>query len=196
MGRRVIRGRAVVVVLAALAMVTAQFTVPPLAPPAAAATPGGITLRVNSARSVNSGPGFVHQGDPITTYKWLINKDDVGDPGTALNQGTENCLPASAGAGSSSDPNFADTCQWPSIRNTSGQAPIIAQGDQTTLGSAIPLAGLPPGKYLISVTADGFKIDGQHFTVVDGQNAFLPDGTTPEPGGQGERADEPRRPCR
>ena len=185
MGRRVIRGRAVVVVLAALAMVTAQFTVPPLAPPAAAATPGGITLRVNSARSLNpSAPpaaGFAPAGTAIPTYKWLINKDDVGDPGTALNQGTENCLPASAGAGSSSDPNFADTCQWPSIRNTSGQAPIIAQGNQTELGAAKALGNLPPGKYLISVIADGFKIDGQHFTVTDGQQPFLADGTTPNP---------------
>ena len=182
MGRRVNRGRAVLVLLAALAIVAAQLTVPRLAPRAAAATPGSITLQVKSARSVNSGPGFVHQGDPITAYKWLINLDDVGDPGTALNQGTQDCLPASAGVGvGSTDPNFADTCQWPSIRNTSGKAPIIAQGAQGDLGSAIALQGLAPGKYLISVTADGFKIDGQHFTVVDGQNAFLPDGTTPNP---------------
>jgi len=127
-------------------------------------------LQVGSARSVNTGPGFVHQGDAIGTYKWLINRDDVGDPGTALDQGTQACLPATAGAGvGSSDPNFADTCQWPSIRNTSGQAPIIAQGNQAKLSSTIPLTGLAPGKYLISVLADGFKIDGQHFTVAAGQ---------------------------
>ncbi|HEY8652834.1 MAG TPA: hypothetical protein VIL87_07025, partial [Dermatophilaceae bacterium] len=98
MERRVTRGRAVVVLLATLAVVIAQLMVPSLAPPAAAATaPGSITLTVNSARSVNSGPGFVHQGDPITAYKWLINLDDVGDPGTAANQGTTACLPATAG---------------------------------------------------------------------------------------------------
>jgi hypothetical protein len=110
-------------------MIAAQFTVPPWAPRAAAAdtTPGSITLQVNSARSVNSGPGFVHKGDAITAYKWLINLDDVDDPGTAANPGTQACLPATAGVGmGSTDPNFADTCQWPSIRNTSGQAPIIA----------------------------------------------------------------------
>jgi hypothetical protein len=179
MARRVNHGRAVLVLLAALAMVAVQLTVPPWAPRAAAAdtTPGSITLQVNSARSVNSGPGFVHQGDPITTYRWLINLDDVGDPGTAANQGTQACLPASATLPGTSDPNFmgstnanfADTCQWPSIRNTSGKAPIIAQGTQSDLGTTTPLAGLPPGKYLISVTADGFKIDGQHFTVAPGQ---------------------------
>ena len=171
MARQVTRVRAVVVLLAALAMVSVQLTVPPWAPRAAAAdtTPGSITMVVKSARSVNSGPGFVHQGDPISTYKWLVNKDDTGDPGTALNQGTQACLPSTAVPGGGTDPNFADTCQWPSIRNTSGQAPIIAQGDQSTLSSTVPLPGLAPGKYLISVIADGFKIDGQHFTVAPGQ---------------------------
>ena len=173
MERRVTRGRAVVVVLATLAVVIAQLMVPKLAPPAAAAPtdPGSITLHVKSARSVNTGPGFVHKGDPITDYKWLINLDDVGDPGTALNQGTDKCLPASAGAVGSTDPHFADTCQWPSIRNTAGQAPIIAQGNQDDLSSTTALENLPVGKYLISVMADGFKIDGQHFTVADGQTA-------------------------
>ena len=173
MARRVIRGRALVVLLGALAVVAAQFTVPRLASQAAAAippAPGSITLQVKSARSVNAGPGFVHKGDVVVAYKWLINRDDTGDPGTALNQGTQACLPATA-VGGSSNPDYADTCPWPSVRKTSGVAPIIAQGDQSDLGAAKALDGLPPGKYLISVTSDGFKIDGQHFTVVDGQVA-------------------------
>jgi hypothetical protein len=137
------------------------------APPPA---PGGITLSVESARSVADGPGFVHEGDAVTAYKWMINVDDTGDPGTAANSGTQNCLPPGA-TGGSSDPDFAETCPWPSIRNTSGWTEIVAQGDQGDLDSATALDGLPGGKYLISVTADGFKIDGAHFTV-DG-------GTTP-----------------
>ena len=194
MARLVTRGRAVLVVLAALAMVAAQFTVPPWAPRAAAAVPavpGGITLQVMSARSVNTNTAttvgrFVQQGDAILKYKWLINLDDVGNPGTALNQGTQACLPASATDGvgvsiGSADPAFADTCQWPSVRNTSGQAPIIAQGNETDLSSTKALANLPAGKYLISVLSDGFKIDGQHFTVADGQSPFLADGTTANP---------------
>ena len=75
--------------------------------------------------------GLVHKGDAVTSYKWIINQDDTGDPGTAAHPGTDKCLPASAGAGSSSNPDFADTCPWPSIRKTSGLAPIVAQGDQT-----------------------------------------------------------------
>ena len=181
MERRVNRRRTVVVVLATMAVVITQLTVPRLAPPAVAAPgdPGSITLQVMSARSVNTNTTaavgrFVQKGDPITAYKWLINKDDTGDPGTALNQGTDKCLPASAVGATgvsigSTVPNYADTCQWPSVRKTSGQAPIVAQGDQSELGVAQALGGLLPGKYLISVTADGYKIDGQHFTVADGQ---------------------------
>ena len=137
-------------------------------PAALPAAPGAITLHVQSDRSVNTGPGFVHKGDAIANYKWLINADDTGDPGTLTNQGTEKCLPSTAGAGSSTDPNFADTCPWPSIRNTSGYAPILAQGDQSDLNDSKALDSLPAGKYLISVTADGFKIGGTHFTVNGG----------------------------
>ena len=120
MERRVTRGRAVVVVLATLAVVTAQLIVPKLAPRAAAAdppTPGSITLQVKSARSLNptapAAANFAPAGTAITTYKWLINLDDVGDPGTALNQVTEACLPSTAVPGGGTNPDFADTRQWP-----------------------------------------------------------------------------------
>ncbi len=140
-----------------------------------AGTPGAITLNVQSARSVNPKNLAIkpNKGDPITAYKWLINQDNTGNPGTLANQGIDKCLPATA-QGGSTDPNYADTCQWPSTRNTStsatgpttmGMDPIVAQGDQNDLNGTKSLDNLPAGKYLISVTADGFKIDGQHFTV-------------------------------
>ncbi len=148
---------------------------------AATADPGGITLHVQSARTVNDKPNFVHQGDVIPAYKWLINADDTGNPGTAAAQGTENCLPATA-QGGSSNPDYADTCQWPSVRNTSGSAPIIAQGDESTLNDGTALTNLPAGRYLISVTADGFKIDGKHFTVAgDTQKVTVAMNPTPLP---------------
>ncbi|SDP46706.1 IPT/TIG domain-containing protein [Nakamurella panacisegetis] len=140
---------------------------PGVVPAAAADAAGAITLKVRSANSVNSGPGFVHKGDPVTDYKWLINRDDTGDPGTAADPGLSRCLPSTA-PGGSSDPQYADTCQWPSTRVTSGMAPIVAQGNQSDLNAGKALNDLPPGKYLISVTADGFKIDGKHFTVSAG----------------------------
>jgi SdrD B-like domain len=130
-------------------------------PAAAAATPGEITLRVRSARTVGPAPE-IQQGDPVTAYHWLVTADDVGDPHDAL----ANCLPARAGVASA--PDFADHCQWPSIRTTPGAVPVVAQGDETDLSAGTPLANLPAGKYLISVTADGYKIDGEHFTVTGG----------------------------
>ncbi|MFK4087734.1 hypothetical protein ACI2LF_26725 [Kribbella sp. NPDC020789] len=149
---------------------------------AVAAGPGSLTLHVASARSVNSGPGFVHENDPVTHYKWLINVDDTGDPGSRSNQLTDRCLPARA-AGGSADPDYADTCPWPSTRPTSGFAPIVAQGTEADLNDTTKLDNLPAGKYLISVTADGFKIDGQHFTIGSGAttNAVVRMNPTPLP---------------
>jgi hypothetical protein len=156
--------------LAPTGLSSAAAAVPAASPPA----PGAITLHVQAARSVNSGPGFIHKGDAVTTYKWLINVDDTGDPGTAANPLTTSCLPATAGVGvGSTDPNYADTCPWPSVRNTSGQAPIVAQGTESDLSDAKPLTSLPGGKYLISVTADGFKIAGAHFRVDGGSQPVV-----------------------
>jgi hypothetical protein len=142
--------------------------------------PGSITLHVQSARSVNSGPGFVHKGDAVSQYKWLINADDTGNPGTSANPGIDKCLPSTA-PGGSSDPQYADTCQWPSTRTTSGFSPIVAQGTEADLSGATALHNLPPGKYLISVTADGFKIDGKHFTVQSGSTTAVTVEMNPTP---------------
>ncbi len=129
---------------------------------------------------MNNGPGFVHKGDRVANYKWIINQDATGDPGTISNQGIDKCLPATA-SGGSTDANYADTCQWPSVRNTSGFAPIVAQGDQNDLSDTKTLSDLPPGKYLISVTADNFKIDGQHFTVTPGGSQLVQVQMNPTP---------------
>jgi hypothetical protein len=119
--------------------------------------------------------GVSHAGDAIAAYKWMINADDTGDPGTIGDQGTQRCLPntTAGGATAATATSYADTCPWPSVRNTAGAAPIVAQGNQDDLNAAKPLSGLPVGKYLISVTADGFKIDGQHFTVASGSSQLV-----------------------
>ncbi|HEY3439085.1 MAG TPA: hypothetical protein VGK35_15465 [Actinotalea sp.] len=173
-----------VIAPAAAAPAAAAAPVPAAVPAVvAAAVPAGdgaITLTVRSSRSVNTGPGFVHKGDAVTAYRWMINIDDTGDPGTAADPGLASCLPTRA-TGGSPDPQYADTCPWPSTRVTSGLAPIMAQGDQTDLSTGTPLAGLPSGKYLISVTADGFKIDGQHFTVTPGTTTPVTVDMNPSP---------------
>ncbi len=149
--------------LALAAPPSAVTSVAPAAP-AAPAAPGTISLAVSSARDVNVGPGFVHEGDPVTAYHWMVNVDDTGDPGTAQAPLLDRCLPQRA-PGGSPDPDYADTCPWPSVRTTSGHSEIVAQGTEADLSRTVPLTGLAPGKYLISVLADGFKIDGAHFVV-------------------------------
>src|SRR4051794_18401095 len=167
---RALRGFLVVVatVLATVGIVVSA----PHEAGAAAGDTGSIKLQVTSARSVHAGPGYIHFGDVVPNYKWLINVDDTGDPGTATDPGLSHCLPATA-PGGSSDPDYADSCQWPSTRTTAGFAPIVAQGDQNDLSTTKALADLPVGKYLISVTADDYKIDGAHFIVTGGSSATV-----------------------
>ncbi len=61
-------------------------------------------------------------------------------------------------------------CPWPSVHASAGHASVIANGDQDDVAT---LANLPDGKYLISVTAAGFKIDGIHFAVAGGAVASV-----------------------
>ena len=142
---------------------------------------GAITLSVASARDVNPGKTSVkpNAGDPVADYQWIINADDTGNPGTAKDPLLTDCLPATAAGAHSTDANFADTCPWPSTRPTSGFAPIVAEGDQADFAAGKSL-DLPGGKYLISVKADGYKIDGAHFTV-DGGSQAVTVGLNPTP---------------
>ncbi|MBI4939589.1 MAG: hypothetical protein HY830_02435 [Actinobacteria bacterium] len=68
-------------------------------------------------------------------------------------------------------------CPWPSVRPTAGDTHTVASGDQDdvaadgtvtfTDGAGAPATDqdLAPGKYLVSVVANGFKIGGAHFSV-------------------------------
>lgn len=116
---------------------------------------GPLRLRVVSARSEPRalGGAGVTTGAPVTRYRWMINQDNTGDPTQARAAG---CSP--------SDPSYPENCRWPSIRAQNGFAPIIAQGDETQLSENISRT-LPAGRYLISVLADGYKIDGQWFSI-------------------------------
>ncbi|MDQ1724643.1 MAG: hypothetical protein QOG52_1671, partial [Frankiaceae bacterium] len=199
-----VRGSSVAFLIAAMVATTggldvapqAQAAVPAAAAKAAAvahvASTGSITLAVESARTV--GVGLVQKGDSVDHYKWLINVDDTGNPGTAATPGYEQCLPsrakddlgnpiihpATTPPATSVDSNYADFCPWPSTRTTSGWANIVAQGDETTLNKITALPTLPNGKYLISVTAPDYKIDGQHFTVA-GTSTLVTVGMQPYP---------------
>ena len=121
-----------------------------------------LTLNVVSGRTeprALGGTGVV-KGDPIANFKYIINVDNTGTteqnpykPASATNDG-----------GCSVDtPGYPASCHWTSM-GINSSAPIYTQGDQGDFAGGAGLT-LPDGRYLISVLADGFKLDGVHFTV-------------------------------
>jgi hypothetical protein len=120
-----------------------------------------ITLRVIAARDAPNDPA-VKQGDNITSkvkYHWLINEDNVGDP-TQASAACSAYLP-----NGSRNPDYPDKCDWPSVRTVPGWAPVYTQGTQADLNESASINISKPGKYLLSLWADGYKIAGQHFSI-------------------------------
>ncbi len=111
---------------------------------ATVATAAQVTLRVIEAEG----------GAPVGTYKYLINVDNTGT--TTQRSPADGCNPGASG--------YPGSCKWTSIAGVPGSSPIYTQGDQSSFATATPLV-LPPGRYLLSVLADGHKLDGKHFTV-------------------------------
>jgi SdrD B-like domain/IPT/TIG domain len=111
-------------------------------------------------------------GTSISAYKYLINEDNTGT--------TEQRSPTSGSGCNTGDLYYPYSCNWASIKGVDHPSPIYTHGDDTDIGSVSP----PDGRYLISVLADGYKIDGAHFTVptsgpvtVEMQPNPLPDST-------------------
>ncbi len=81
-----------------------------------------------------------------------------------------------AGTHTFTEPNPATApCPWPSLHYETA-SPVISEGDQSNWGDALNgrggalpafngTHGLPPGKYLVSVTSDGYEIGGAHFSI-------------------------------
>ena len=120
---------------------------PALALPVSAAT-NTLTLNVVSATN----------GAAITTYKYIVNIDNTGTTTQRLSA-TDGSLPYEC---TPADPTYPANCKWVSIAGAAGSSPIFTQGDQGDFGPGITL---PDGRYLVSVLADGFKLDGAHFTM-------------------------------
>ena len=97
-----------------------------------------------------------------TPFKYIINVDNTGT--TDQRSPSDGCSPA--------DPGYPGSCNWTSM-GTNSSSPILTQGDQSDFGGA----GLdvPDGRYLISVLADGYKLDGEHFTMplADGEQVVV-----------------------
>src|SRR4051812_2169387 len=86
--------RLITIVATALAIAVVVVAWPSAKAGADAGT-GSITLAVTGARDVKAGATFLHHtGETVTTYKWIINVDNTGSPGTAASPRFANCLPA------------------------------------------------------------------------------------------------------
>ncbi len=138
-------------------------------PAAPAATTNTINLRVVSARTEpfwgaplgDANPPGIALGDPITQYRFIINEDNTGDP---WQDRYPDCSRYMDEAQTIPNPDYPDNCNWPSIATVPSSSPIVTQGDETILSESASLT-LPDGKYLISVIADDFRIDGQWFSL-------------------------------
>lgn len=97
-------------------------------------------------------------GTLIPSFKYLINIDNTGTTEQRLDPVTGEppyeCTPA--------DPTYPTNCHWTSM-GIAGSSPIYTQGDQSDFtGGGLTM---PDGRYLISVRADGYKMDGVHFSM-------------------------------
>jgi hypothetical protein len=161
MWARIARSMAVFTILALAGMSAAQAASvtlkvvaarnePALVPPATVCTPG--VTQICKGTTV------------VSAYKYLINVDNTGT--------TEQRSPTPGTGCSPQDAGYPATCNWVSIAGAKGASPVLTQG-QTTAGTvalticdSTTTAGcIPAGRYLVSVLADGYKLDGQHFTV-------------------------------
>jgi len=121
-----------------------------------------INLKVVAARTepkANGGAG-VTKGAQVDRYKYLISQDNTGDPFD-----TTGCNPYLDAAMTQRNPNYPADCDWPSIRTVPGWAPVYTQGTEADFDLDTALSTLPAGKYLITVMADGYRIDGKHFEI-------------------------------
>jgi hypothetical protein len=91
---------------------------------------------------------------PIQNYKYIINEDNTGTTAQRSAAPDSGCSPQ--------DPNYPQSCDWISVAGAASNSPIVTQGTQDDFASGI---NLPAGRYLISVLANGYKIDGEHFIV-------------------------------
>ncbi|MEP7114999.1 MAG: SdrD B-like domain-containing protein, partial [Ilumatobacteraceae bacterium] len=142
-------------VTVALGLALGTLTLMPAAPAQAAAPTNELSVNVSSARTEPRafGGAGVAKGAAIPDFKYVINIDETGT--------TDQRNPNPGSGCSSTDPGYPTSCDWPSIKEPSGWNTIYDEGTSSDL----PLTNIPDGRYLISVLADDYKIDGAHFCV-------------------------------
>ena len=115
---------------------------------------GRLAIDVVSSRDSLAAHG-PHLGDAVTTFKWLIQEDNSGDPHqtTMLDsaghvvmapngQPLDPCHPAWDATTNSGlpngDPAFPANCNWPSIHSMDA-APVVSEGTQADWNKALTL---------------------------------------------------------
>ncbi|MDZ4718393.1 MAG: SdrD B-like domain-containing protein [Roseiflexaceae bacterium] len=156
------------VLLAVIAISALPFSSMSQSTPVAYAATSTLHLSVMSAddssATFNATPGNtpIQKGDPITQFKYIINIDNTGTTTQRSPVPGSGCSPA--------DNTYPDSCKWVGVAGRANNSPVYTQGNQddfisglfTINGQAVTL---PDGRYLISVLADNYKIDGAHFSV-------------------------------
>lgn len=132
-----------------LSFAALQQTVGSPAPAAAAST-------VVNLRLVDATTGAAI---PSPAFHYLVNLDNTGE--TGQRSPSDGCSPSSAGYADPPGDNAGDSCRWTSM-GINSSSPVVTQGDQSDFPNGL---SLEPGRYLISVLADGYKLDGVHVTV-------------------------------
>ena len=143
------------------------------------------------------------KNDPVTQFKWLLNQDNTGsvtlgpDGKTPIDAEVAKCHPITSTFpnGNKHYPNAPDgtggpiladgspnpaACNWPSIHNMTS-SPVVSNGTQVDWNPSTPIPlydaatgrGLKDGKYLVSVTANGYQIGGGHFALAGGKFSGL-----------------------
>ena len=134
---------------------------------------GSVTLHVVDAKT----------GNPIPAFQFLINIDNTGT--TEQRTPVDGCSPevvpvwvdangdpvaADTPGATLQSPGYPDSCHWTSM-GVRSSSPIFTQGTQADVAAS--MANMPAGRYLVSVIADGHKLDGQHFTVPDDADVIV-----------------------
>jgi hypothetical protein len=101
-------------------------------------------------------------GTPITSFNYIINVDNTGTTTQRSPNPSTGCSPQDAG--------YPGSCDWVSIAGVASSSPIYTQGNQNDFPGGVftidnVQSQLPDGRYLISVLANGYKLDGAHFTI-------------------------------
>ena len=102
----------------------------------------------------------VNSGALISSFKFIVNENNVGDPQVELPEDERN-------------PNL-----FPSLKPGASHSPVVATGEISE--TSAPVIALPDGKYLVSVLSPRYKMGGNWVTM-DGTDKTLEVALYPNP---------------